>query len=171
MVSDCYQAKCSGAFPDIDEEEFYNLFRCAPDYEEEGREQGWEECDSCLLAQFVLVEPLPEKSEYDEAAHEINGRKVLVIEESMADSWEDLAEEQGFADDARDNAQEVLEHWIVTPWAARRLAELGEATGELFDFHIWGRTCSGQAILLDGVWGSLAASMEILEGQRNEWKA
>ena len=47
---------------------------------------------------------------------------------------------------------EALEHWIISDWLADKL----EAKGEMIlkDFYgltIWGRTCSGQAILLDGV--------------------
>lgn len=64
---------------------------------------------------------------------------------------------------------EVLEHWIVTPWFGKRLKAQGEAVGELFDFTIWGRTTSGQAIALDRVIYDIAADMGILAGQENEW--
>lgn len=46
--------------------------------------------------------------------------------------------------------QEPLEHWIVSSWLAGRLKTMGEPIDE--DFYglcLWGRTCSGQAILLD----------------------
>lgn len=47
---------------------------------------------------------------------------------------------------------EALEHWIVSNWLADKL----EAQGEMIDrdflgLTIWGRTCSGQAIMLDYV--------------------
>lgn len=161
MVSECYAAQCQhGAFP---EEFFEDLFRGAPDYEEECRENGWHE-----------ITEADQKHLEEEGMTSLEASDLTFInpgdnEESEANSWEELAEEQGLADDARDNAPEVLEHWIVTPWAARKLAEHGEATGELFDFHIWGRTTSGQAILLDSVWCDIAKEMEILEGQRNSW--
>ena len=69
----------------------------------------------------------------------------------------------------QENPDEVLEHWAVTKWLAGKLAEFGESTGELFDLQIWGRTCSGQGIALDCVIAEIAASMEILDGQRNSW--
>ena len=55
-------------------------------------------------------------------------------------------------EDCEDEYIEALEHWIISDWLADKL----EAKGEMIlkDFYgltIWGRTCSGQAILLDGV--------------------
>ncbi|MEN0109087.1 MAG: hypothetical protein AAF805_00040 [Planctomycetota bacterium] len=68
------------------------------------------------------------------------------------------------------HTREALEHWIVSDWFAARLAERGEITGELIGLTIWGRTCSGQAISLDGVVREIAQSMEILPGQRHAWE-
>ena len=69
-------------------------------------------------------------------------------------------------------SRDVLEHWIVTDWLADCLENRGELIiRDFFGFDaIWGRTCSGQAILLDGVIWDICESMEILEGQRNEWE-
>ena len=47
--------------------------------------------------------------------------------------------------------REVLEYWIVTRWFAEKLEAQGEAVAEILDFHIWGRTTSGQSITMDGV--------------------
>lgn len=50
------------------------------------------------------------------------------------------------------DGREVFEHWIVSEWFADKLEAAGEVIEK--DFHgltIWGRTCSGQAILLDSV--------------------
>jgi len=67
---------------------------------------------------------------------------------------------------------EILEHWIVTSWFADKLEEHGEKViRNFFGLDaIWCRRCSGQAILFDGVIGEIAAEMEILKGQKNEWK-
>lgn len=47
---------------------------------------------------------------------------------------------------------EALEHWIVSDWLADRLAEHGEMVNkDFYGLPIWGRTCSGQAIKLDGI--------------------
>lgn len=48
--------------------------------------------------------------------------------------------------------KEPLQYWIVTDYFGRELRELGEVV--VFDFMgftIWGRTCCGQAIYMDGV--------------------
>ena len=65
---------------------------------------------------------------------------------------------------------EALEHWIVSEWLARKLKEKGEIVGEFLGMTIWGRACTGQAILLDGVIEEIASDMGILEGQKNEWR-
>lgn len=69
-----------------------------------------------------------------------------------------------------DGEREILEHWIVDEGLGERLREKGEKVGELFGLTIWGRTCSGQAILLDEVIHEIAKEMEILPGQKYEWK-
>lgn len=66
--------------------------------------------------------------------------------------------------------QDILEWWLVTEWLAEKLEAQGEPVLEWGNNHYWGRTCSGQAILLDGVITSICRDMEILEGQANEWK-
>lgn len=83
-----------------------------------------------------------------------------------SDCWRDAAQELGI-DEPYYN--EALEHWIVSEWFAEKLAEKGEMTGELFDFHLWGRCCSGQAIYCDGVIMEIAKDMEILHGMQYEW--
>lgn len=48
--------------------------------------------------------------------------------------------------------QEILEWWLVTDWLAEKLKAQGEPILNYADFNYWwGRTCSGQAILLDSV--------------------
>jgi hypothetical protein len=46
---------------------------------------------------------------------------------------------------------DVYEHWVVSDWLSRRLAEKGEVIGEVCGLTIWGRCTSGQAISIDGV--------------------
>lgn len=47
---------------------------------------------------------------------------------------------------------EALEHWIVSDWLADRLIARGEMVDKgVHGLIVWGRTCSGQAIHLDGV--------------------
>lgn len=90
-------------------------------------------------------------------------REMLV--DDIDEDWQAFCEEERIdADDF-----EAYEHWAVTTWLCRKLAECGEITGDLLDFEVWGRTCTGQAIALDHVIASIAAEMGILSGQRNEW--
>lgn len=65
--------------------------------------------------------------------------------------------------------QEILEWWIVTDYLYRKLKEKGEPVLEWGNNYYWGRTCSGQAILLDGVISEICSEMEILDGQANSW--
>lgn len=46
---------------------------------------------------------------------------------------------------------EVYEHWIVDRYFGARLAERGEIVEEYLGLLLWGRTCTGQAISMDGV--------------------
>ena len=47
--------------------------------------------------------------------------------------------------------REIYEHWIVSDWLAEKLEAKGERVGPLGDLTIWGRTTTGQAIMLDRV--------------------
>ena len=86
--------------------------------------------------------------------------------EQEFDTWQEAAEALGI-DDPQTN--EAYEHWVVSDWFAARLKERGEMTGELFGLTIWGRCTTGQGIAMDSVIGSIAAEMQILEGQKNDW--
>lgn len=46
---------------------------------------------------------------------------------------------------------EVCEHWVVERWFAEELESRGYVVFEFGGMTIWGRMCTGQAILLDGV--------------------
>lgn len=72
--------------------------------------------------------------------------------------------------DTGDYGREAYEHWIVTSYLADKLREKGEIVGELFGWNIWGRCATGQAISMDGVIQQIASDMEILSGQKYEWK-
>ena len=82
-------------------------------------------------------------------------------------NYDDLLELSESYDYTEDYSHEALEFWAVSRWFAEKLAEKGEAVGELFGLNIWGRATSGQAILLDSVIEEIGRDMEILEGQAN----
>lgn len=99
-------------------------------------------------------------------------KRVHAVEElleSLQAEQMQLEDEKQELEDEQENPSEVYEHWNVSKFFARKLAEHGEVTGDLLDFTVWGRCCTGQAILLDYVVCAIAAEMQILEGQRNDW--
>ena len=71
--------------------------------------------------------------------------------------------------DHNESENEIYEHWIVTDWLASKLQEYGHETCEIFDFTIWGRPCTGQAICLDYVIQKIAWDLwedQIIEAQK-----
>jgi hypothetical protein len=66
-------------------------------------------------------------------------------------------------------AQEIFEWWIITEWLAKKLQDKDEPILDWGNNFYWGRTCTGQAILLDGVISDICEELEILEGQKNDW--
>jgi len=66
--------------------------------------------------------------------------------------------------------QEVYEWWIVSGFLGRKLESHGEPIVHDGYNYIWGRTCTGQAILLDNVISVICEELEILDGQKNEWE-
>lgn len=107
--------------------------------------------------------PVRDHESFDRA--EDDGEIYLKDEEDPFDSWEEAAAHLRL-DPWR---YEAYEHWIVSEFLGRKLAEQGEMVGELFGFTIWGRCTTGQGIAMDGVIEAIASSMGILCGQLNEW--
>ncbi len=52
--------------------------------------------------------------------------------------------------DEEGELQEIYEWWQITYWLARELEKLGEPILYADCSYYWGRTCTGQHILLDG---------------------
>ena len=87
---------------------------------------------------------------------------------SLDEHIEDIGAEDFCAEHNIDlHYREALEFWAMSEHMGRRLLEHGEAVLELFGLTIWGRTTSGQAILLDRVIEDIGRDMEILHGQAN----
>lgn len=64
---------------------------------------------------------------------------------------------------------EIFEWWIVSDYLLNKLAEKNQPILRTDYENYWGRTCSGQAILLDFVISEICSDMEILEGQKYSW--
>lgn len=81
---------------------------------------------------------------------------------SKSDDWhnldyhekEQLAYDSGF----EPQPHEIFEWWAVTPWLANELKEFDQPvlSNDFGDW--WGRTCTGQAIILDGILQKIAES-------------
>lgn len=54
---------------------------------------------------------------------------------------------------------EVLEHWAVSKWLAKKLEGEGEVVVQVSNLWVWGRCTSGQAIIMDGVIQRIARSL------------
>jgi len=97
-------------------------------------------------------------------------REVLACQSSLIDvlmqqeavegfSFEDLENAYAESEDGEMELQEVFEWWLVTPWLARKLAALEEPVLDNGYGYWWGRTCTGQAISLDGTMQQVARSI------------
>ena len=55
---------------------------------------------------------------------------------------------------------EIYEWWAVNDWLAEKLEEIGEPVLSNSYGHWWGRTCTGQALIMDGTLQRVAAAIE-----------
>lgn len=73
-------------------------------------------------------------------------------------------------ENARREMQEICEWIHVSNSLHDRLREKGHPVWNDDKVYVWGRTSEGQALLFDDVISEICNDMEILEGQKNEWK-
>lgn len=156
----------------IDYDELMDLLS-GQDWEEPGRDRISDMDRDDLLevlgaygADLPGVDEDNEDDDADEGGDLSDDQLRQMLIECIDGDWQDFCD----AERIDPHELDVYEHWAVTSWFKNRLAEHGEITGELLDFDVWGRTCTGQAIALDHVIASIAAEMEILENQRNSWE-
>lgn len=121
-------------------------------------EGGTEDDKEEFLNEFIRLEGESEnlfnEGKISEETHE---RNLSLIDDAKSE-FEDLETEP----------QDVFEWWIVSDYLCNKLEQKGCVVIE--DHNIWGRTTTGQAILLDYVITEICAEMQILEGQQNSWK-
>lgn len=122
---------------------------------------GTQEEKDEFLKEFDRLEEesqeLLDAEEISEATHEAN---ITQIQKAKED-FEEATEESEPA--------EIFEWWAVSSFLFEQLRDNGYCVVDAGSCHIWGRTTTGQAILLDGVITRICAEMEILEGQANSW--
>jgi len=108
-------------------------------------------------------------SQFTHDANLINiDEKYSKLHADLEKEIEDLEEEIRELEQEQEEPQEPYEWWMVSGWLCQKLKEKGQVVLE--DENIWGRCTSGQAILLDSVISEICHDLEILEGQKNEWK-
>ena len=73
-------------------------------------------------------------------------------------------------ENARGELRKISEWMHVTNWLHDRLLETGEPVWNDGKVYVWGRMSTKQAVLFDDVISEICSDMEILEGQKNEWK-
>lgn len=85
------------------------------------------------------------------------------LEDLDEEQLRELAEELNINIDDYEETQEAYEHWIIDEWLGEKLEAKGELIGDFFGLTIWGRTCSGQAILLDWVISEICNDLKLLK--------
>lgn len=91
------------------------------------------------VAEYMDVEPDPELPDLCTA---------LIAHLEDTDGWQEVADYCRLDADMN----EAFEHWIVSGWMARELADMGEmVTYGLLGLTIWGRCTTGQSMSMDHV--------------------
>ena len=119
---------------------------------EKDREQFLEEFDRLTEESETLLS----EETISEATHE---RNIEQIEEAKKE-----------VEDLESEPQEVFEWWAVSSFLFDKLRDLGHVVIDTGSCKVWGRTTTGQAILLDYSITKICAEMKILEGQENSWE-
>lgn len=110
-------------------------------------------CVSVLVSELGKVEAIANEEDY----HALHGGIVACEdcdgEGNVFDTYLRSHDSPGRCNecDGGEVTQEVFEHWVVTDWLAMHLRARGEVVGEFMGLTIWGRQCTGQAIMLDSV--------------------
>lgn len=134
----------------------------------------WDDVDNLyVIDREQLFDDMTEENEdYHDALDEFEYPHNIKLSDLDTEELIEIAEYMGFEKEDYEQIQEPLEWWKVSSWLGEKLYDHGEPViqyGGGFPW-IWGRCCSGQAILLDYVISQICSDMGILEGQINEWK-
>lgn len=100
---------------------------------------------------------------YDMVEDNIEGEEAQEAAKTKID------EEMQEIRDLESEPQEIYEWWAVSSYLYDKLKEQGEPVVDAGSCYVWGRTTTGQAILLDGVISRICSDMGILDGQAHSW--
>lgn len=154
--------------------EHLQWYYTASDGEQYTQEEAEEKADE-LENEIFKIDDILERYvdiQDDENINSLTERSIL----NKLNKLEELKEQKEAFKDELENADfeeitEIYEYWSVSSWLADKLKEKGQIIINECGFCIWGRQTTGQAILLDYVISQICEDLEILEGQKNEWKA
>lgn len=145
-----------------------NVFLCCSDIVERLRIQD-DEFDNAIL------EALPQTTNIINVLtgcwEDYNYKELETYKEQLAEAMEhadspeqleELQEALENTDNAEFNYAEIFEYWFVSDYLAEKLEAKGEMIIDEFNCKIWGRACTGQAILLDYVINEICKELEII---------
>ncbi len=77
----------------------------------------------------------------------------ITTKQGLIDHLTNLGHGEAFCDYANiePDYNETLEYWVVSDWFGGQLSKQGENVLDILNMRVWGRTCSGQSISIDGV--------------------
>ena len=107
------------------------------------------------IAEYLDVEGA---DAWEAEANDTAGMESAIIShcEEDPDQWRELCDYCRIDPDT----VEALEHWIVSPWLARKLDALGEMVQyDICGLTVWGRRTSGQSISMDHVMLTIARDL------------
>lgn len=112
---------------------------------------------------------------YNSACPKCGNTNIYIVPEKDKPSANDDCFECGSCGVLRENddlnsvPKEIYEWWIVSEYLYHQLSKRHEAVLEWGNNYYWGRTTTGQAIMLDSVIDSICEEMEILDSQQYSW--
>lgn len=132
-----------------------------------GDTYGFEEidafkCECCDRFFEVMPDECPCLDEY--GGEEEESLDLVEVQGHKCGNCDHIVEN---LDELDTRPQEIYEWWAVSSYLCEQLEAMGECV--IPHEHIWGRSCTGQAILLDGVISRICYKMGILEGQEWDW--
>ena len=147
-----------------------NVLHCASSmmYELEEKECFQEEIMNLFyqyeLNEESLIDEIQQgyKEELKEYQEE-NDIDEMKLEGLPTEDLKEIAESLGIDISNFEEPCEIFEYWIVNDWLGRKLKEYGQIVEDFLGFTIWGRCCTGQAILLDSVISHICNDLKLLK--------
>ena len=121
----------------------------------------WEELIKEKREELAKLETEIEELEELETEREELETEIEELEE-LETEREELETEIEELEELETEPQEIFEWWAVSRWLAAKLGEYNEPILDFGNNYYWGRTCTGQSIVLDGVINNIAKDLGII---------